>query len=194
MAKQKQIILRNAHRDALKLLRDKIVQCVYEDTAVRKAYLKAAPLVRKIVQTEYPPKDMKVLQKYEKADIDDCIKLRMTHGAVQDMVFNFDEGTGPLAVENTYNGKFYLADEETTDAVLQWKSVVDARDAKLREKKGDYLTLINAARTLEEVETLWPEASEIRQAFEKNQVALMALTPTVIQRIRQDVAERAASA
>lgn len=186
----KQMILRNAHRDALKNLRNTVVQCVTEEAAVKDAYRKAAPLVRKVVETEYPPRDMKVLTKYEAAEQDDCIKLRMAHGAVQDVVFNFDEGTGPVVVKKTYHGKFFLADEPTTDAVAAWRTAVEQRDKTLAQKKADYATLINAARTLEEVETLWPEASQIREAFNKNQVALLALTPTVIQRIKMDVAER----
>jgi len=190
----KQMILRIAHREALKKLRDTVVRCLTEEAAVKDAYRKAAPLVRKTVEAEYPPKDMRVLKKYEKADVDDCIKLRMAYGAVQDVIFNFDDGTGPLAVKATYSGKFYLADEETTAAVAAWREAVEIRDKTLRQKKHDYATLINAARTLEEVEVLWPEASQIREAFAKNQVALMALTPTVIQRIKADVAERATTA
>lgn len=190
----KQTILRKAHREALKHLRDTVVQCLTEDAVVRDAYRKAAPLVRKVVETEYPPKDMKVLKKYEKAHVDDCIKLRMAYGAVQDVVFSFEGGTGPLAVKTTYSGKFYLADEVTTAAVATWRTAVETRDKTLTQKKRDYATLIEAARTLEEVEVLWPEAKAIREAFAKNQVALMALTPTVIQRIKSDVAERAATA
>ena len=186
----KQMILRNAHREALKNLRNTVVQCITEDAAVKDAYRKAAPLVRKVVESEYPPRDMKVLTKYEAAEQDDCIKLRMAHGAVQDVMFNFDEGTGPVVVKKTYHGKFFLADEATTDAVAAWKTAIEKRDKTLQQKRSDYGTLINAARTLEEVETLWPEASQIREAFNKNQVALLALTPTVIQRIKMDVAER----
>lgn len=186
----KQMILRNAHREALKNLRNTVVQCVTEDAAVKDAYRKAAPLVRKAVEAEYPPRDMKVLSKYEAAEQDDCIRLRMAHGAVQDVMFNFNEGTGPVVVKKTYNGKFFLADETTTEAVAAWKTAIEQRDKTLAQKKSDYGTLINAARTLEEIETLWPEASQIREAFNKNQVALLALTPTVIQRIKMDVAER----
>lgn len=190
----KQMILRQAHRDALKKLRDTVVRCVTEENAVQAAYRKAAPLVRKAVEGEYPVKDMRVLLRYEAAAKDDCIKLRMAYGAVQDVMFNFEDGTGPLVVKKTYSGKFFLADEATTEAVLGWRTAVETRDKTLREKKSDYATLINAARTLEEVEVLWPEASQIREVFAKNQVALLALTPTVIQRIKLDVAERAAVA
>lgn len=186
----KQMILRNAHREALKTLRNTVVKCIAEEAAVREAYRKAAPLVRKAVESDYLPKDMKILAKYDSAERDDCIKLRMAHGAAQDVLFNFDEGTGPMVVKKTYSGKMFLADSPTTDAVLAWKSARETRDKTLQQKRSDYNTLINAARTLEEVEVLWPEASQIREAFNKNQVALMALTPTVIQRIKMDVAER----
>lgn len=187
----KQMILHKAHREALKNLRNTVVKCITEEAAVREAYRKAAPLVRGVVESEYPPRDMKVLAKYESAERDDCIKLRMAHGAAQDVMFNFDDNTGPMVVKKTYSGKMFLADESTTEAVLAWKSAKEAAEKSLRQKRSDYDTLINAARTLEEVEVLWPEASQIRSAFSKNQVALLALTPTVIQRIKMDVAERA---
>jgi hypothetical protein len=185
------MVLHKAHREALKHLRDTVVRCLTEESAVKSAYRKAAPLVRRVVETEYPVKDMKVLLRYEAAERDDCIKLRMAHGAVQDVMFNFDDKNGPLVVRKTYSGKFFLADDATTEAVLSWRTAKEARDKTLSQKKRDYATLIEAARTLEEVEVLWPEAKQIREAFAKNQVALMALTPTVVQRIKQDVAERA---
>ena len=189
----KQMILRLAHREALKRLRDTVVQCVTEESALKAAYRKAAPLVRKCVEAEYPPKDMKILAKYEAAEQDDCIKLRLAYGAAQDVMFDFDDATGPLVVKKTYYGKFFLADEATTAAVNEWKTAKEQCDKTLTQKKRDYQTLIDAARTLEEVEVLWPEAAQIREAFQKNQVALMALTPTVIQRIKADVQERAAA-
>lgn len=189
----KQMILHKAHREALKNLRNTVVKCFTEEAAVREAYRKAAPLVRKVVESEYPPKDMKVLAKYDSAERDDCIKLRLSSGSLSDVMFNFDDGTGPIVVKKTYSGKMFLADEATSNAVLAWKSAKEICEKTLRQKKDDYRTLIEAARTLEEVEVLWPEAAQIREAFNKNQVALMALTPTVIQRIKSDVAERTAS-
>lgn len=187
------MILRIAHKEALRKLRDTVVRAVTEENVVKEAYRKAAPLVRKVVETEYPPRDMRVLAKYEAAERDDCIKLRLAYGAAQDVMFDFDEGTGPLVVNKTYSGKMFLADEETTEAVSAWKDAKEKRDKTLRQKKDDYNTLINAARTLEEVENLWPEAAQIRELFNTNQVALLALTPTVIQRIKMDVAERTAA-
>lgn len=187
----KQMILHKAHREALKNLRNTIVKCFTEEAAVREAYRKAAPLVRKVVENEYPPKDMKILAKYESAERDDCIKLRLSSGSLSDVMFNFDDGAGPMVVKKTYSGKMFLADEATSVAVLAWKSAKETCEKTLQQKRNDYRTLIDAARTLEEVEALWPEASQIREAFNKNQVALLALTPTVIQRIKLDVAERA---
>lgn len=179
--------LTQAARTRLISLSHELVQCSAEQTAVDAAYKKAAPLVRKAVEAKYPPRDMRILVKYEKAAIDDCIKLQLTAGGVN--MFCFAEGKGPLAAETTYNGTVYQADEEMTSAFAEWKAATEALDAARSQKLGDYKALINSARTLEDVTEIWPEAEQIRSSLRST--ALTVLTPAVIERIKADVATRA---
>lgn len=177
--------LNDAHRTKLYELRDKIVGCPVEMAALRQAYEQAAPLVRRAVAAKYPEKDMKICAKYEAARGDDCIKLTLTSGGVQE--FNFDKDTGPLVVKKTYNGQMYAADELTTKAVLDWITARDLHKKTLKDKHEDYAALIRNAKTLDEIVEVWPEAEQLRIMFGK---PLVALSEEVKARIRNDVKTR----
>lgn len=184
MAKKTRLTM--SARFALKKLAGELVTSPDEDKAVKAAYKKAAPLVRSIVETKYPPKDMRVLQKYKKAQKDDCIKLQLAAGGIE--VFNFAGNTGPMVAHKTYEGVIYPADTIATDAVLEWKKAVDARTAARDQKIADYKTLIYAARNLEDVTAIWPEAEKVRSQLKST--ALVVLSPDVVTRIQADVATR----
>jgi hypothetical protein len=174
-------------------LRDRLTKMVYErvtfpnlESAERAAYEAAEPLVRAAVEAKYPVRDMEVMARYGAASVDDCIKIQLTAGGVEQ--FAFDTGTGPLVAQKTYYGAIYLADAATTEAVLSW---VEARDAWQTAKNAaykDYRALIANARTLEEVAEVWPEAAEVGRLARSQ--ALTVLSQETVARIREDVRRR----
>lgn len=176
-------------RDRLIALSQELVGCPVEKDRLEAAYDRAEPLVRAAVLAKYPVSDMLVLEKYDCAEVDDCIKLQLTAGGVDK--FQFDAGTGPLVAETTTSGAIYLADEETTHAFEEWKVASDAYNACIRQKLGDYRTLVTTARTLEDVTEIWPEAERVRPMMQSH--ALSALTSDAIERIKSDVASRRAA-
>ena len=129
---------------------------------------------------------MKILAKYETANVDDCIKLQLTAGGV--VQFDFIKDTGPLVAKKTYLGAIYLANEECTKAVQFW---LEAKE-KLRETaeatRNDYRALVRSARTLEEIVEVWPQAEEVAQ-YARSQ-ALTVLSQEVIARIKADADAR----
>lgn len=173
-------------RKQLKALARDLVKTPAEDKAVKAAYKAAAPLVTAAVHVKYPPRDMAVLLKYEKATVDDCIKLQLSAGGIQ--VFNFAEKKGPLVAHETWQGVVYAADEQQTAAVLAWVEARDKQKAAYEAKVADYDKLINFARTLDEIEAVWPEASQVRAQNES--VAPVVLPEEVVKRIKADVATR----
>jgi hypothetical protein len=85
--------LTNNHRDVLKALVTRIVDCPIEIKAEAAAYAKAAPMVRKIVEMKYPAAEMKVLDKYRCALLDECVRIQHPDGSVQQ--FTFRKGDAP---------------------------------------------------------------------------------------------------
>ena len=79
--------LNEGHRSFLNTLANKVATCPAEIAAEDVAYKKAAPMVRAVVTTRFPTKDMAVLRKYEVAGTDECIRLRLTAGGVVE--FNY---------------------------------------------------------------------------------------------------------
>lgn len=180
--------LNSDHRRALIRLAGEIISAGPETKAASAAYKKAAPLVMRDLTDKYPVKDMKVLERYESASRDDCIRVQMTSGGVTQ--FKFAKGSGPLT-PNRYGCHIYAVKADTTDAIQDWAAAVDAEKEALAKKMQDYRSLIDFSRTLEDVETIWPEAAKVRASVILN--LPVALSDDVVARIAADVATRAAA-
>lgn len=173
------------HRNALRDLAKRLISCPFEQATVNGSYVNAARLVRKMVEAILPPADMKVLQKYEQAGVDDCIRMTLSAGGFT--AFRFSEGTGPLNI----GCRVFLADEATTAAVSANAAAAEVLKQALEAKRRDYYSLIEVSRYFEDVIEVWPEAEQLDGRFQPN--ALVTLTSDVVSRIRQDVASRQAA-
>lgn len=183
------IRLLEGHRDRLRYFAKEIVQPRAELKALTKAYDKAAPIVKKIVETKYPPTDMATLTKYQLSERDDCVKLQLTAGGVDE--FQFKDTDAPV-VPGGYScrTRIYLADEKATAAVQIWIAARDAYETERKKRIADYYALIAAARTTEDLITVWPEA---RDHLPKGQ-EVVAVNNDVLARIAADLKERAKAA
>lgn len=179
--------LLQSHRDFLHAMAGEQVKCPAEEAADAKAYAKAMPIVRKIVEKKYPPADMKLLAKYEAAVPDRCIRLQLAAGGVEQFCFR-DEADFPLR-PNGYNGgcnrHIYATDEKATEIVSACLTVAAAFKKAMATKLGDYNALIDHSTTLEQVEGVWPAASALRVRL--NRAVPVVLSDEVIARIRADV-------
>jgi len=181
--------LLQSHRDFLNGLARDNVKCPAEEMADKVAYAKAAPLVRKIVEAKYPPKDMKLLAKYEVAKIDRCIRLNLTAGGVTQFTFRAD-AAAPLRPTGYDCGRhIYQADEDATAAVLACATAEEAFKKAKATKLSDYAALITYSTTLEQIESVWPAATALRARF--NRSVPVILSDDVVARIRADVAKAA---
>ncbi len=174
-------------RDTLRSLAKKLVVAEPEAKAVEKSYKALAPIMRKIIEAKYPPRDMRVLKKYEKAEIDDCIRVQLASGGVDE--FKFIEDTGPLSACPYCS--IYPLDAKQTDLFAEWEKATTAHKEAVRQKLLDYNGLIIASRTWEDVIEIWPEAATIKPEFAN--YPLTILSAEVIERIKADVSTREAA-
>jgi hypothetical protein len=175
-------------RDTLERRAGEWIACPKELKALNAAYAKAAPLVTKAVEAKYPSKDMAILLKYEVAARDQCIRVQAPDGYVREFQYKAVE-EAPYAAKTRYCGsRIYLANATTAEAVERWEDASNAYKEAHKQKCADYYALIRAANYLEEIEAIWPAASEIRARYQANLPA--AVTDDVISRIRADVSAR----
>lgn len=155
------------------------------------SYAVALPLVMSAAHVKYPAKDMAVLKKYDCAREDHCIRI-----AAESLVTQFDiklDDAGVLRPQ--YHGcRPIPCDDVTRQAVETWRTAVTINKEALDQKRRDYRGLIRAARTFEEIVEVWPEAEELRQSICQGSTAMTVFSPELVERIRQDVAERAVAA
>ena len=173
-------------RQRLTSLAQRIVSPAEAKKRMDDATAKAAPLVLAAVHTKYPPKDMKVLAKYGKASVDNCIKLQLPNGVVD--IFNFPNDTGPLVAKKTSYGQMYSVNDSAVGKIIQ--DAIDAAEAFSKERKARvcaYAALIDGTTYLEDLVELWPEAAQVKGAF-----LPIALGPEQVELIKRDVDERKA--
>lgn len=178
--------LNSYSRDSLMALAKSVIKCPAEEISLAAAYAKAATLVRAAVEAQLPPKDMKVLLKYGKAEVDDCIKVSGA-GSYYSW-FHFEKGLGPLSL----GCRTFLVDGDTTAAVIAWEKAKESRDDAIRTKINDYQALIQASRYFEDVLEIWPEAEKLRGDIGLNTVSTISLD--VLDRIKADISTRVALA
>jgi hypothetical protein len=182
------IRMNEQHRQFLYDLAKTTVTCAAEGKADKTAYDKAAPMVRKLVEDRYPPKDMKLLLKYEQARHDNCIRLQLTAGGVVELKFR-DDDKGPL-VPGQRNGygcsnRMYAADEAASTAINASILAADVYKKAMSKKLEDYKALIWTAATLDQIETVWPPAAALRERVGRS--LPVVLSDEVIARIKADV-------
>lgn len=188
------IRMNDSHRSFLFNLARERVKCPNEEKADKAAYAKAESVVRKIVEERYPPKDMKLLAKYEVAAPDSCIRLQLSAGGVVEFSFR-GENTGPLTPGKRGYGcssRMYATDEAATPIISASLQARDALKKALGAKLEDYKTLIYSSTNLEQIEAVWPMASELRPRV--GRLLPVTLSNDVIARIKADASTMAKAA
>lgn len=181
------IRLNDGYRCFLSDLAKQVAKCPAEEKAENDAYKPAAKAVHAIVVARYPVKDMAVLQRYQAAEPDTCIRLQLAAGGVHE--FKFRDGDAiPLAPGGRCYSRMYQADADATKIIEIYNRAHDAHKKARKSKLADYEALIKGATTLEEVEEVWPEASALRSRA--GRALPMVLSDEVIARIKADAAAR----
>lgn len=184
--------LNTEHRLFLRRLARKNISCPAETKADTDAYEKAAKVVRAAVLERYPTKDMNILRRYSVAYRDTCLRLQLAAGGI----VQFDlrgtvEEVGLWVPDGNCSNHIYQIDEAGSAVVSASLSAAEALEDAIARKHEDYVALIEASKTLEQVEEVWPEASALREHV--GRALPSVLSDDVIARIKEDVALRAAA-
>lgn len=182
--------LNNEHRLFLRRLARNNISCPAEAKTDAEAYEKAAKVVRAAVLERYPTKDMNVLRRYNVAYRDTCLRFQLTAGGVVQFELRGQaEEVGLWVPDLRCSNHIYQIDEAGSALVVASLSAAGALDEAIERKHADYVALIAASQTLEQVEEVWPEAAVLREHVGRSLPSV--LSDDVIARIREDVALRA---
>lgn len=174
------------NRNWLFSLARKSITCAAELRARDAAYKVALPLVQRDLRVKYPPRDMYVLKKYDCVETCESIRVSMGSGRVEEFVFENPKKQGPRVPANAPWGKIHEIAPDTVVAVEAYVKVRVAHRLAYDAKLADYKALIYNARNLEEIESVWPKASELRSVI--NRSLPTVVSAEVIARIRADQA------
>jgi hypothetical protein len=183
--------LLESHRDALRDLARRVVDCPAETKGEEVAYQRAAAVCRKIIEKQFPAADMAVFAKYEMTRPDACVRFQLTAGGVEQFCFRKgEEVTVPRA--GGCSSRIYMADERATEAVQKWVAAKAAKESATQTKLRQYYSFIGAAPNFEQVLEIWPEASQLAAVISKN--LPIALSEADIAAITADSTRRLAKA
>ena len=174
------------NRQWLFSLARKSITCAAELRARDVAYKVALPLMQRDLRAKYPPRDMYVPKKYSCAETCENIRVSMGNGRVEEFVFDNPKTQGPRVPTNLSWGKVHEIAPDTIAAVELYVKARVAYQRACEAKLADYKALIYNARNLEEIESVWPKASELRSVI--NRSLPTVVSAEVIARIRADQA------
>lgn len=135
-------------------------------TEVDAAYTLAAMLVTKAIHNVFPVADMEVLAKYDSTRQTNRAKMVSADGR-RHFGFAFDQAITELSLtpNSTHNGDIGEVSEEVSHSCQVHEQLEDARDAKVDELYGTYVTLINTANNIEAIIDQWPACSKYAQSI-----------------------------
>jgi hypothetical protein len=165
-----------------------VVQPATEKRALDAAYSRALPMALAIVEKRYPPRDMRVLQKYGAASATHDFRIQSPEGGVCEFTISEDRDM-PLTPTNKGYGIIYLGDARSYAALTAWAKARDEYEAERKKRIYAFQTLVHAVSYVEDVTEVWPEAVKVIPARELTaQVA-----PEQIAIIKADMRERKAA-
>ncbi len=163
-----------------------------EDAAENDAYAAAAEHVTACVEAVLPPKDMRVLTKYQVAAPDQCIRgCDLDSSRVVQFRYR-TEIEAPLAPTRYCATRSIPLSADAVAAIDAYEKASSAAAAVRETRLRDYRSLIYAARTFEDVVEVWPAAEAHRDRVCGARTQIVALTDDVIERIKADNAKQAA--
>lgn len=165
--------------------------------ALDAAYELAADAISAKVMADNPPRDMKVLKRYNLANKDQCIFISQGKGWGYSR-FRFREGDGRVHLRAIRWGGCdrnpILLEGEAAAAFGKYTAAAKAWDAAISDRLGDYKALIQSARTFNELVDAWPAAEGVRAQIFGTGTAIQVMNPDVARRIKQDAAYTPADA
>jgi hypothetical protein len=181
------------HRLALKNFAKENISCPAEEAAVERTYELAAAMVASAVQSKFPLADMAVLERYDVATQDECIRGGTPSGTFIGFEFR-DDRPAPLVPDRSCGSRSIPFSQDCTDAIVAYdraKSILEKARAAKYEK---YQALVNSARYFEDVVEIWPAAKELADKICKQSTSLVALSDDVRAFIATDNAGQRAAA
>ena len=171
----------------------KVVEASEDSGALDGAYSAAASAVRAAVETQFPPKDMKVLAKYDASRVDSCIYVSRGYGDRDQFCFRADDA-GPMRPSNgNCRSCTFMLEGTALEAFDAFKDAEKKRDANIKQRLSDYRALIGSVSSFNDVAAVWPEAEALREVIVGSGSALVVLNNDVIERIKRETAERLAA-
>lgn len=171
------------HRSLLFALVSSIVDCPAEIKAEQRAYDRALPAARKIVEMAYPPKDMDVFRKYDRAARDECVNFQLHDGDMKQFTFHKDDAPSrPKGGDCSRH--VYLADERQSALIEAWKDAKAALEKATEIKRKEYHAMIEGSTYFETLLDIWPEAAQLQDRIKINLPA--TVNPEMMARIKAD--------
>lgn len=174
-----------------KSTRNALTRFAYNKATIDKALSKELDRTRKVVEKlviagvkkEYPASEIRVLKKHGLTRKDRCFNIVTSEGTSNIVNFRVSkEMDVPCRQHCSYMGSRALwLGQETALAVIDWENAKEAVDEATDQLKADFHSLIETAKTFEELCKAWEPFTEASHLF--NSGTLVVMNEEVVDRI-----------
>lgn len=178
----KKVRLTMGTRDRLMSLAQTLLKCAPETEAETITYEAAAAAVWTELTNKFSQKDMLILQRYDVAYRDGCVRFDCD-GRVDQFVFHLD--TDAPLTPRRFNCKIQIFSSATATLVRAHIEARNAHKAAINDRMKDYHALIYGSTYLEDVIAVWPPAERERPRL--TGTVVVGMDPAAVARIRADI-------
>ena len=183
----KKILLSNTRRDVIREYGGKHIKASIDRIKQQKQLAIILKEANAAIRKKYPESDMVVLRKHDLARVDRCLKFQMPSGRVDGFSFPADSEVADIP----YNRHCHYGNSPVLPVTEAFEKAFDAHakhkadaDKLEQEKYGQFISFLNACKTVEDVLEVIPLPEDIRKRLGFESTALVAVTPETVRSLR----------
>jgi hypothetical protein len=190
------IRLNNTYRDIIRQYGEEKIASLIDRKKEQDLYQKLLNGANKAIRAKYPEQDMVVLRKYDQNRFDRCLRFQFPSGRVDGFAFAAED---PETIADTpsdrgcYSSDVFVVDSAFEKAFDEHSKIEKANDVLLQKKQSHFWSLLEFAKTLEDVLAVIDLPQELQERLGKKCTALVALSPDSVNVLKKDFALKAAA-
>ena len=189
------IRLNKTHRDILTAYGQGKIADLIDRKKEKALYAALIEGTNKAIRVKYPEEHMAVLRLYKLARFDRCVKYQFPSGRVDGFTFQYEDEK-LLADLPSRSGCFdsavYPVDKKFKAAYDDYAKVKKVNDEERAKKNANLYSLIESAKTLDDVMDVIDLPKEILERLGRKSTALVALSSDTLKSLKRDFAIKAA--
>ena len=181
------IRLNNNHRDILRAYGQEKTTAMIDRTKEKAFYAKLIEGANEAIRTRFPEEHMTILRLYNLTHVDRCLRFQFPSSRVDGFYFKADDAIADMPYRrDCSSNQAFAVNQAFESAYDQYAKLHQENQKKKMDKYRAFVSLITAAKTLEDVLEVIDLPIELQEQLGRKCTALVALSEESLKALRKD--------